>query len=248
MPDEERKDLPPEPAPETDGGSRSLEDAPGPSERPEDRLGEELGDTADSVTRELRDLQDELMPPSATPAESHVEPDVPGPDVHEPVTPSEPVAEVPEVAPKPVAPGATTPTSGYQAPGTGARSAATAAPEGTDDDRLLSMLAWLSMVILQFPIVSLIQLLSENTKNRPFQRHHAITSLMFYVGSIVYEIVALVVFVILTTATLGCGAICLWVIFLVPHALALYYAFQAYSGKRVEVPYLSRFGRQQGWL
>jgi uncharacterized membrane protein len=96
--------------------------------------------------------------------------------------------------------------------------------------------------------VSLIQLLSENTKNRPFQRHHAITSLMFYVASFVYEIVALVVFIILTAATLGLGALCLWVIFLVPHALALYYAFQAYSGKRVEVPYLSRFARQQGWL
>ncbi len=104
------------------------------------------------------------------------------------------------------------------------------------------------MVILQLPIVSIIQLLSENTKNRPFQRHHAITSLLFYVASIVYEIVATVVFVILTTVTLGCGAVCLWVLFFVPHALALYYAFQAYGGKRIELPYLSNFARQQGWI
>ncbi|MGE5602394.1 MAG: DUF4870 domain-containing protein [Nitrososphaerales archaeon] len=248
MPDEERKVSPPESTPETDGGSRSLEDAPGPSERPEDRLGQALGDTADSVTRELRDLQDELIPLPVTPAEDYVEPHVEGPEVQERVTPGETTNEFPGVQPETFAAAAPTPADNYQAPSAGAKSAGTTAPEGTDDDRLLSMLAWLSMVILQLPIVSLIQLLSENTKGRPFQRHHAITSLLFYVASIVYEILALVVFVILTTATLGCGAFCLWVIFLVPHALALYYAFQAYSGKRVEVPYLSRFARQQGWL
>ena len=120
--------------------------------------------------------------------------------------------------------------------------------EGTDDDRLMAALAWLSMVILQLPIVSVIQLLSAGTKDRPFQRHHAVTSLLFYVVGIVYEAVAGVVFSILTAVTAGCGAVCLWPIFLVPHALGLYYAFQAYSGKRLDLPFLTNFANQQGWM
>ncbi len=57
------KNLPPEPAPETGGSSRPMEEAPGPSEHPEERLGDDLGERADTVTQELRDLQDEMMPP-----------------------------------------------------------------------------------------------------------------------------------------------------------------------------------------
>lgn len=247
MPDEERKDLPPEITPEMGEGSRPLEGAPGPSERPEDRLGAKLGDTADSVTRELRDLQDELVPPEPIRPEllpqTYVEP-----SVEAPAPSGETIIEGPRYEEPPVLPIGAPAAASYSAPGAEARSASTAAPEGTDDDRLLSMLAWLSMVVLQFPVVSLIQLFSENTKHRPFQRHHAVTSLLFYAASFVYEIIAAVVFAILTTVTLGCGAVCLWVIFLVPHALALYYAFQAYGGKRVEVPYLSSFGRKQGWM
>jgi uncharacterized membrane protein len=200
------------------------------SQEPVDRLGQELGDTADSVTRDLRDLQDELMPP---PAEPPLEAEAVAPPVEPAI---EPVIE------EPVLPVATAPVSGARASG------ASFTPEGTDDDRLMSMLAWLSMVILQLPIVSIIQLLSPSTKDRPFQRHHAVTSLIFYGAAIVYEIVATVVFTILTAVTLGCGAICLWVIFFVPHALGLYYAFQAYGGKRVHLKYLSDWAQRQGWL
>lgn len=121
-------------------------------------------------------------------------------------------------------------------------------PEGSDSDRLMAMLAWLSMVILQLPIVSIVQLAAESTKERAFQRHHAVMSLLFYVTAIVYEILASVVFTILTAVTLGCGALCLWVIFLVPHGLGLYYALRAYNGNRVELPFLTEFAEKQGWL
>lgn len=215
MSEEERK----EESPET-----------GPQE-PVDRLGQELGDTADSVTRDLRDLQDELMPPPAEPPLAAETVDA----AAEPVV-TEPVVEEP-VLPAPLAPATET---------RGAGQAFT--PEGTSDDRLMSMLAWLSLVILQLPIVSIIQLLSPGTKDRPFQRHHAVTSLVFFGAAIVYEIVATIVFTILTAVTLGCGAICLWVIFFVPHALGLYYAFQAYGGKRVHLKYLSDWAQRQGWL
>jgi uncharacterized membrane protein len=244
MSNEERKDLPPEAEPDAGRDSWPLEDALGSSAGPadQDRLGEELGDKADSLTRELRDLQDELIPPSTESLSDEAGPS------QGPMSSSDLSGELPDFEPSPAAPATSQPETGYEAaPGAIARSA-TAAPEGTDDDRLLSMLAWLGMVILQLPVVSLIQLLSANTKDRPFQRHHAVTSLAFWVASLVYEIVATVVFVILTTVTLGCLAICLWIIFFVPHALALYYAIQAYGGKRVEIPYLSNFVRQQGWL
>ena len=130
-----------------------------------------------------------------------------------------------------------------------ASSAATGAQvESSSDDRLMSALAWLTLVLLQLPIVSVIQLLSPTTKDRPFQRHHAITSLLFFAAAMVYEVVAGIVYTILGALTLGCGYACLWVIFFLPHALGLYYALQAYNGKTIELPVLSNFGRQQGWM
>ena len=120
--------------------------------------------------------------------------------------------------------------------------------ESTDDDRLMAALAWFSMVILQLPIISVILMMVEPNKDRPFQRHHSVTSTVFYVAAFIYEILAVIVFAILATISLGCLAACLWVIFFVPHALALYYAFQAYSGKTVEIPIISDFARKQNWL
>ncbi len=63
-----------------------------------------------------------------------------------------------------------------------------------------------------------------------------------------YEILAGIAYVILGVVTLGIGFACLWVIFFVPHLLALFYALQAYNGKRVELPVLSDFARKQGWM
>ncbi len=236
MSDEERKDIPPEPAPEEGRESWSSEDAPIVPEEPVDRIAERLDETADTITQGLRDLQDELLPPTAEePTET--------PLAETPLAET-PTWETPEPVNEPLVLTAAPPTSGQEA----SKGSAAVVREGSDDDRLLAALAWLSMVILQLPIVSVIQLLSANTKDRPFQRHHAITSLLFYGAGIVYEILATVVFSILTAVTAGCGAICLWPIFLVPHALGLYYAFQAYSGKRVTLPFLTDFAKQQGWM
>jgi len=238
MSDQERKEMPPESAPDESRESLPVEDVPLASEELEDRLGNKMEETADAVTQGLRDLQDELLPP--TPEEPAAAPvtEIPDWQPQEPAGgPQAPVSEppVPDVVP---------PMPGQEPPkGSGAF-----VREGTDDDRLMAALAWLSMVILQLPIVSVIQLLSAGTKDRPFQRHHAVTSLLFYVVGIAYEAVAGVVFSILTAVTAGCGAVCLWPIFLVPHALGLYYAFQAYSGKRLDLPFLTNFAKQQGWM
>ncbi len=112
----------------------------------------------------------------------------------------------------------------------------------------MAALAWVSMVILQLPVVSLVLLIAEGNKNRPFQRYHAVTSILFWGAAIVYEILAGIVFTILTVISLGCLGLFLWVIFFLPHLAALYYALQAYSGKQVEIPGISGFARQQGWV
>ena len=245
MSDRKRKAKPPESAPEEGRESWPVEDVPVAPEELEDRLGNRIEETADSVTQGLRDLQDELLPPPPEEPVAAALTETPGWEPQEPAgEPLEPVAEPPAADFVPPAADVLPPVTGQEPPkGSGA-----AVREGTDDDRLMAALAWLSMVILQLPIVSVIQLLSASTKDRPFQRHHAVTSLLFYVVGIAYEAIAGVVFTILTAVTAGCGAICLWPIFLVPHALGLYYAFQAYSGKRLDLPFLTNFAKQQGWM
>jgi uncharacterized membrane protein len=125
---------------------------------------------------------------------------------------------------------------------------APASANTTDDDRLMAALAWFSMVIIQLPLVSIALLLAQGNKERPFQHYHALTSIAFWVVAAVYEALAAIVFTILTVVSLGCLAVCLWVIFFLPHLVCLFYAFQAYSGKEVEIPVLSDFVRQQGWV
>lgn len=223
MSDQEREGHPPEPAPEP----WSLEEPP----RLEEELSQRLSDAAEAVTSELNDLQEALVP--AEPAA------VAGDE--QPFGPAEVLSQAePESMPGMQA--------GLPAGEPRVLPAAGPAPEGTSDDRLISALAWLTMVILQLPIVSVIQLLSPTNKERPFQKHHAVTSLIFFAAAIVYEVVAGIAYAILGLVTLGIGFACLWVLFFVPHLIGLYYALQAYNGKRVELPILSDIGRSQGWM
>ena len=232
---------------------------------PEEVLSDKLAEQADAVTSELRDLLPESSVAATTvagaseiqeaqPVETSAEATPPG-DESRDVTgePIEPVgaADLPSASPQESAGSEALPPVAGEVPAAASEAPLMAAGtqiEPNSDDRLMSALAWLTMVPLQLPIVSVIQLLSTTTKDRPFQRHHAVTSLLFYAAAIVYEFVAVIVYAILGALTLGCGYACLWVIFFLPHALGLYYALQAYNGKLLELPVLSNFGRQQGWL
>jgi len=120
-------------------------------------------------------------------------------------------------------------------------------PEASSDDKLLGGLAYLSQIIVPL-IVPVIMLVSETSKARPFQRYHAVQSLGFLAAEIVYEVAATIVFTILTAITGGCLGCVLWVLFLIPIIPALYYAYLAYQGKRFDIPYLTQFMREQGWL
>jgi hypothetical protein len=216
----------------------------GSVQAPEDALADKLAEQADAVTSGLRDL----LPDSkaigieeSRPVATEVETATTSGELHdESVVPDEPpVAE--DVRTEP-------PATDSDLPREVSSVAIGAQAESSSDDRLMSALAWLTMVLLQLPIVSVIQLLSPTTKDRPFQRNHAITSLLFFAAALVYEVVAGIAYTILGALTLGCGYACLWVIFFLPHALGLYYALQAYNGKTIELPALSNFGRQQGWM
>jgi hypothetical protein len=250
--------------PEEKNNSLPVTGTGGSDQTPEEALADKLAEQADAVTSELRDLLPDA--PAARTQESHPEATVVGnatmsesgetrdatPTQDKSIlaagVPADQSAESAEnVASETVVTSMPTAMdSGRTAEAPAAAAGVVAEPDG--DDRLMSALAWLTMVILQLPIVSVIQLLSPTTKDRPFQRNHAITSLLFYVAAFVYEFVAVIVYAILGALTLGCGYACLWVIFFLPHALGLYYALQAYNGKTIELPVLSNFGRQQGWL
>ncbi|MBK6431739.1 hypothetical protein [Candidatus Amarolinea dominans] len=129
-----------------------------------------------------------------------------------------------------------------------AAAAPTASYDVTSDDKLMAALSWLGMVLLQIPLVSTVLLLAEGNKDRPFQRHHALQSIGLFVAAIAYEFVAAILFTVGSVVTLGCGALFLWVLFFVPHIMAVYYAWQAYQGKEINIPVVSQVMRQQGWL
>ena len=98
----------------------------------------------------------------------------------------------------------------------------------TSDDKLWAALSWLPPTPL-WPLMAVLALLLEDTKNRPFVRYNAILSL-----------VTGVVLIPISIVTLGCGALLYLVFF--------YWAYQAFMGQEVKVPFLSDWVKRQGWL
>ncbi len=95
-------------------------------------------------------------------------------------------------------------------------------PEVTSDDKLWAALGYL------IPLIALIVLFMEDKKSRPYIKFNAVQSL-----------VATVVLSIISTVTCGFGAVLFLII--------LYWAYQAYQGQDVRIPFISDFIRNQGW-
>jgi uncharacterized membrane protein len=95
-------------------------------------------------------------------------------------------------------------------------------PEITSDDKLWAALGYL------IPIIALVVLFMEDKKSRPYVKFNAVQSLA-----------ATVVLSIISTVTCGFGAVLFLVI--------LYWAYQAYQGQDVRIPFISDFIRNQGW-
>ena len=117
----------------------------------------------------------------------------------------------------------------------------------TDSDRLMAALAYATQVVIPIVIPG-IMLLSEENKNRPYLKYHAVQSLGFLVAAVIYEVLATIVFTGFTVITAGCLACVLWVLFLLPAIPAAYYAYQAYQGVYFEIPLLTEFLVKNKWL
>lgn len=108
---------------------------------------------------------------------------------------------------------------------------ASASGEVSSDDRLWSALAYVFA-----PIVSIILLVWEEKKSRPFTRYHAYQSLVL--GVIIWAISFVVS--LFTAGLLSCLGFILWI-------AMLYWAYKAFQGEYVQVPFVSEFVKKQGW-
>ena len=104
-------------------------------------------------------------------------------------------------------------------------------PEITNDDKLWAALGY------PIPIIPIIALLMEDKKERPFIKFHAVQSLVF-------NIALWVIIFIISIVTLGIGAICAPLIWLI----TLWPAYEAYQEKYTELPVITNFIKNQGWV
>jgi uncharacterized membrane protein len=100
--------------------------------------------------------------------------------------------------------------------------------EVTSDDRLWAALSWIPVTPL-WPVLAIVALLMEDKKDRPFIRYNAILS-----------IVTGVILIPISIITCGCAALIYLVFF--------YWAYVAYQGETVEIPFVTDFARNQGWV
>jgi uncharacterized membrane protein len=99
------------------------------------------------------------------------------------------------------------------------------------------------MAALSYPIplLAIVVLLVEEMKSRPFQRYHAVQA---FVVNIILWIVIAILSTIVGAISLGlCGFFptLLWFV-------TLYWAWQAYQGLWLEIPWLTQFLQRQKWL
>jgi uncharacterized membrane protein len=123
----------------------------------------------------------------------------------------------------------------------------------TPDDRLIALLCYASQVVIPL-IMPIIVLISESSKQRSFQRYHAVQSLalaiVFGVAGMALGVGSLILWVVpiigwLVSVLMACIIPLVWAMGVIA---MLYYGFQAYQGKRFAIPGLTSFLREQGWL
>ena len=96
--------------------------------------------------------------------------------------------------------------------------------ETTSDDKLWAALCYVPYIN---PIISIVVLLMEDKKSRPFIKYHAVQSIVM--GILAYLLTPL------------CGVGILVALYM------LYLAYDAYQGNRTVVPVVSDFIQKQGW-
>ena len=104
--------------------------------------------------------------------------------------------------------------------------------EVSSDDKLWALLSWIPWVGW---ILAIIALLVEPQKNRPFVRFHAVQAIgaNFIIG-IVSLVLGITVVLACITPFLG--------------LVTIYPAIKAYQGEWLELPWLTVFCKDQGWI
>jgi uncharacterized membrane protein len=102
--------------------------------------------------------------------------------------------------------------------------------EPTQDDFL-----WAGLSYPIFFVMPIIALLMDEKKVRPFIKYHATQALIIQV--------ILLIIMVLSSFTL-IGLCCLPILW----GITLWPAYEAYQGKMLEIPVLTDFARNQGWL
>ncbi len=126
-------------------------------------------------------------------------------------------------------------------------------PNADSDDRLIAMLCYASQILIP-GIMPILVLLSESSRNRPFQRYHAVQSLALMAVFVLLALAVSVGTLILSWIPIigwlvGLAVLCLSPIAVLMAYIALvYYGYQAYQGKRFAIPGLTAFLKDQGWL
>src|SRR5947208_8869738 len=105
-----------------------------------------------------------------------------------------------------------------------------AASDINDNDKLMAALAYLLS-----PLVPIIILVVDSMKVRPYQKYHALQALPLGILVIVLSIV------LGWTVILCCVPLLLYI-------PIIYYTYIAYQGSYFEIPFITNFMVQQGWL
>jgi len=101
--------------------------------------------------------------------------------------------------------------------------------EITQDDKLWALLSWL------FWPIAIVVLLLEDKKQRPFIKYHAVQSL-------VLTAIGWIISFALSFIGIGCVLGIAWLVYVI------YLAIKAYQGEWVEIPWLTAFCKNQGWV
>ena len=115
------------------------------------------------------------------------------------------------------------------------------APMSTDvtsDDKL-----WAALGYPIWPI-AIVMLLMEEKKNRPFIKYHAVQSLALNVVLIIGVVILGCILAAITFFIAGGGGVLAGVLWFV----TLWPAIEAYNGKYLEIPVITNFIKNQGWV
>ena len=116
--------------------------------------------------------------------------------------------------------------------------------EVSDQDKLMGLLAYVITII-----VPLIILLSETGKKRPFQRYHAVHSLIISGIILIFGLVIICPITVgVSLISAGIGSCCTVPFGLIPYIIGVVYGIQAYGGRYVEIPLVTNLAKSQGWV